>query len=1066
MQGSVVTSNSRIEWMDIFKGIMIILVVVGHATGKFNGWIYQFHMAAFFFASGYLSNIEKRCDLSAVVKKVLTILLPFFTLGILGAVANGILNKIGLYETLFGSSFIGVGRTILELIIKGSCCVQYWGTFWFLVTLFGIEFLQVIIYQLNGKRLNWLYFIVSVVLYFCGYWFVRNSVVSKLWIFDLDLVFIAQFYFNIGLLFRKVNIGKYLYIEKKSGISIVAVIAVIISFWGRMNGITVDYPSRGFRYLFAECVVALSSIFIVYFISKLVEDYIKPLKKVLIVFGKNSLGIMVLHFIFFKIFMYALYRIGRAEATQITNVVMPTELSDIYWIQMAIIALICSLGVWTLLGKIPVVRFLLGQDIKWNNIIMMKVSESKLVLVFGSKCSEVIQNFWNRLEGFVKERKVFSISIAVIVVLFSIPMYRTGIIINDELQARCLAMQGFITFYKNEFGAWIGQGRLLAAPINSFTKYLSFIGADTGTHFRIGSILILLGVVIAFGIFIFKTLNNKYFAIFTAVFALSCMPIAFEHTSPNAFVGFIAFSFMLVLISNTLYISYIESRKKSYAIASMVMYFIAMMSYEAFITFTVLYLFVVLGKTGIRNIMKNIKLYLMPIITAILFLICYVISSKLCPSGYEGNQLGFGSLGGLLKIISNLFVASIPGFYIIFPRYQYFKTLYYNLELGDYIRIGIFAIVFVIICNLVLGKLVNCEQEHSKDLVVHKGKWCNLFIVFCGLSYMILPSLPNSMASMYQGIVGFNGSFLTLPVTFFEYFAAVFVVCYLFWQIIKKVGKNFYVVVIVLMCLITVNVQQMNDIFSKEQSKNFKRLTAIEAFLKTNTVRNLPSGAYFSSDLYKQQNLLAIHNGYWSTYCNNVLGLGLQITAERDGTEIGNIFYDGDNFVIVNSQNIIVVSEDSESTPKAVQIADEDYAVFNFLDFRVSASTEGKYFIYSIVNDGSVFSNVGYAPLTGYYADGWIEASSTYNVKTGEEGKVKVKLYYPADDLEEKVIEVFWDEQLVKTIELNDHLLEFEIDIEPNATANLRLECNFVFDQKDSSDIRPIAIILSEMTVL
>lgn len=40
-------SQDRIEWIDIYKGLAIILVVIGHATGLFNSYIYQFHVAAF-----------------------------------------------------------------------------------------------------------------------------------------------------------------------------------------------------------------------------------------------------------------------------------------------------------------------------------------------------------------------------------------------------------------------------------------------------------------------------------------------------------------------------------------------------------------------------------------------------------------------------------------------------------------------------------------------------------------------------------------------------------------------------------------------------------------------------------------------------------------------------------------------------------------------------------------------------------------------------------------------------------------------------------------------------------
>ena len=32
--------KERIEWCDIFKGLLIILVVTGHATGMFNRYIY------------------------------------------------------------------------------------------------------------------------------------------------------------------------------------------------------------------------------------------------------------------------------------------------------------------------------------------------------------------------------------------------------------------------------------------------------------------------------------------------------------------------------------------------------------------------------------------------------------------------------------------------------------------------------------------------------------------------------------------------------------------------------------------------------------------------------------------------------------------------------------------------------------------------------------------------------------------------------------------------------------------------------------------------------------------
>ncbi len=48
-------SKKRIEWIDIVKGIGIILMVIGHAGNipNIKLWIYSFHMPLFFAMDGY-----------------------------------------------------------------------------------------------------------------------------------------------------------------------------------------------------------------------------------------------------------------------------------------------------------------------------------------------------------------------------------------------------------------------------------------------------------------------------------------------------------------------------------------------------------------------------------------------------------------------------------------------------------------------------------------------------------------------------------------------------------------------------------------------------------------------------------------------------------------------------------------------------------------------------------------------------------------------------------------------------------------------------------------------------
>lgn len=51
MENSV-RKSERVLWIDIYKALAIVLVVVGHSTGKFNMYIYQFHLAYTYVAFG------------------------------------------------------------------------------------------------------------------------------------------------------------------------------------------------------------------------------------------------------------------------------------------------------------------------------------------------------------------------------------------------------------------------------------------------------------------------------------------------------------------------------------------------------------------------------------------------------------------------------------------------------------------------------------------------------------------------------------------------------------------------------------------------------------------------------------------------------------------------------------------------------------------------------------------------------------------------------------------------------------------------------------------------------
>ena len=78
--------NKRVEWIDIAKGYGILCVIIGHLPLPFfralRGEIYTFHMPLFFFLSGCVFSVNKYNFKEFLKRKIKTIVVPYFALGI------------------------------------------------------------------------------------------------------------------------------------------------------------------------------------------------------------------------------------------------------------------------------------------------------------------------------------------------------------------------------------------------------------------------------------------------------------------------------------------------------------------------------------------------------------------------------------------------------------------------------------------------------------------------------------------------------------------------------------------------------------------------------------------------------------------------------------------------------------------------------------------------------------------------------------------------------------------------------------------------------------------------
>lgn len=132
-----ITSGQRIEWVDILKGIAILLVVVGHteyAEGASNPGktlIYSFHMALFFMLSGYTAalSLSRHPHLGRFIwRRFLSIMVPYICWMLAIPVIYAPIEHISQYSL----------QNALLGILSG------WGQWWFLPCLFILQLFYVL----------------------------------------------------------------------------------------------------------------------------------------------------------------------------------------------------------------------------------------------------------------------------------------------------------------------------------------------------------------------------------------------------------------------------------------------------------------------------------------------------------------------------------------------------------------------------------------------------------------------------------------------------------------------------------------------------------------------------------------------------------------------------------------------------------------------------------------------------------------------------------------------------------------------------------------------------------
>lgn len=114
--------KKRIRWVDIAKGLGIVLVIFGH-TYRNNPpliWLYSFHMPLFFFISGWLAKdnlLKEGKNQAYIFKKFLTLIIPYLLFSLLNYV-YWIVIEIHFRNYNQGPIWFLVSLFVVEIIVK------------------------------------------------------------------------------------------------------------------------------------------------------------------------------------------------------------------------------------------------------------------------------------------------------------------------------------------------------------------------------------------------------------------------------------------------------------------------------------------------------------------------------------------------------------------------------------------------------------------------------------------------------------------------------------------------------------------------------------------------------------------------------------------------------------------------------------------------------------------------------------------------------------------------------------------------------------------------------------
>ena len=336
----MILERTRISWIDTFKTFMIFFVAFGHAVYEgepvgyaCNYYIHVFHVAGFFFVSGYLFSSKKEDLWGFVKKKFTSLMIPYYIFAFISLGIFVLMGSFAASRLNVEISNIDIWKNIVGIFYaNGLSGYMKWNLpMWFIpclfVSLLIFYFIVKLITFLNGKiGKNGSTILVMLALFAFNtinyYWLdikcLPFGLETALYMFPIMLLgFWIRPYINIDSL--KISL-------KVTGSIVFLGLGGILSLY---IGESVSFVSSIYGNLLVFYIACILNIFGFMFLSSLINckvfDYI----------GKNTLAILIMHK--FPIVFLQMFLDKYMSLSWVTNICI----SIIITIISVILSLIC-----------------------------------------------------------------------------------------------------------------------------------------------------------------------------------------------------------------------------------------------------------------------------------------------------------------------------------------------------------------------------------------------------------------------------------------------------------------------------------------------------------------------------------------------------------------------------------------------------------------------------------------------------------------------------------------------------------------------------------------------------